>query len=155
MRIVGLALVVALGLPTVAFTSACGGAKKADVKAPTLSLYDRLGQKPAIEAVTDMFLANVVADSRINASFAHLDADGVAKLRGHLVDQICEATGGPCKYTGKSMREAHTGMNITEEQFTALVEALVKALGDAKVGQTEQDELLGALGSMKGDIVGL
>jgi hemoglobin len=154
MRIVALGLALALGVPSVALTTACGGGKKTEIKAPTLSLYDRLGQKPAIEAVIDLFLANVVADTRINAAFAHLDADGVAHLRAMLIDQVCSATGGPCEYKGKSMLEVHTGMNITDDQFTAMVEDLVKALTDAKVQQAEQDELLGALGGMKGDIVG-
>ena len=87
----------------------------------------------------------------INARFANADA---AKLRQNLIDQICEATGGPCKYSGKDMKTAHAGMNITEDEFTALVEDLVKSLDKAGVPQAEKDELLGALGGMKGDIVG-
>lgn len=148
MRIVGLALAFALALGG----TACGGKK--DVKQPTTSLYDRLGQQPAIEVVIDKFLANVVADTRINAKFAHLDADGVAHLRGSLIDQVCQATGGPCEYKGKSMLEAHTGMNVTEDEFTALVEDLVKALDEAGAKPADRDELIGALGGMKGDIVG-
>jgi hemoglobin len=149
MRIVGMALALALAVGG----TACGGKKGGDVKAPTLSLYDRLGQKPAIEVVIDKFLANVVADGRINASFAHLDADGVAHLRAMLVDQVCQATGGPCTYTGKSMKEAHAGMGINQDQFNALVEDLSKALDEAGVRPSDRDELLGALGGMQPDIV--
>ncbi len=93
---------------------------------------------------------NIAADARINAFFANADIPG---LKAKLVDQICEATGGPCKYTGKSMKESHTGMNVKEEHFNALVEDLVKALDKYKVGEKEKGELLGALGCMKGDIV--
>jgi len=153
MRIVGLALALALAAPSLVGSTGCGGGKK-PVAAPTVTLYDRLGQKPAIEVVTDKFLANVVADSRINAAFAHLDADGVAHLRGMLVDQICAATGGPCTYTGKSMKEAHAGMGITADQFDALVEDLRQALDEAGVQPADRDALLGALGGMHGDIVG-
>jgi hemoglobin len=149
-------LVLALGL-----AAACGGKSKApDTAPPTTepaaeaSLYTRLGEKPAIEAVIDKFLANVTADVRINSFFTHLDAAGVAKLRGHLVDQVCAATGGPCTYTGKDMVTVHTGMNITDAQFDALVEDLVKALDELGVGEKEKGELLGALGGMRGDIVG-
>jgi hemoglobin len=148
-------LALALGL-----VAACGGkAKSPDTTPPPgdmepKSLYVRLGEKPAIEAVTDKFLANVTADVRINSFFTHMDAAGVAKLRGHLVDQICAATGGPCTYTGKDMVTVHTGMNITDAQFDALVEDLVKALDELGVGETEKGELLGALGGMRGDIVG-
>jgi len=63
-------------------------------------------------------------------------------------------SGGPCKYTGKDMKTAHKGMGITDADFNALVEDLVKALDKNHVGATEKSELLGALGAMKGDIVG-
>ena len=64
------------------------------------------------------------------------------------------ATGGPCKYTGKDMKSAHAGMNVTDPEFGALVGDLKGALDKFKVGATEQSELLSALGGMKGDIVG-
>lgn len=115
------------------------------------SLYDRLGQKPAITAVVDDFVGNVAADTRINSFFAKTD---LPHLKQMLVEQICQATGGPCTYTGKDMRTAHEGMNITDDQFNALVEDLVKSLDKFKVGKREKDELIGALAPMKGDIVG-
>jgi hemoglobin len=134
---------------------ACGGgAKKEDTTtgggAGEKSLYDRLGGKDAITAVVDDFVANVAADARINAFFANADIPG---LKTKLVDQICEASGGPCKYTGKNMKEAHTGMGVKEEHFGALVEDLVKSLDKFQVPEKEKGELLGALGGMKGDIV--
>lgn len=69
------------------------------------------------------------------------------------MDQVCGATGGPCTYTGRDMKTTHAGMRITNADFTAMVEDLVTALDTFKVSQTEQDELLGLLGSMKSDIV--
>ncbi|MBA3395126.1 MAG: group 1 truncated hemoglobin [Deltaproteobacteria bacterium] len=135
-------------------TGGCGGNKKADTTAAAApadkSLYDRLGGLDAITAVVDDFVANVAADTRINAMFANAD---IKNLKAKLVEQICEATGGPCKYTGKSMKESHVGMNITEADFNALVEDLVKSLDKFKVPEKEKGELLGALGGMKGDIV--
>ena len=83
------------------------------------SLYDRLGGKPAITAVVDDFTARVAADRRINRFFANTD---VPAFKAKLVDQICEASGGPCKYTGKDMKTAHAGMGITDADFNALVE---------------------------------
>jgi len=114
------------------------------------SLYDRLGGKDAITAVVNEFVGNVGADSRINQYFANVDSDG---LKTQLVDQICEAAGGPCKYTGDSMKEAHKGMGVTTADFDALVEDLVKALDKFEVGEKEKGELLGVLGPMKSDIV--
>ena len=117
---------------------------------PEASLYDRLGGKPAITAVVDDFVGNVAGDSRINGYFARAN---VPHLKAMLVDQICEASGGPCKYTGRDMKSAHAGMGIGDPQFNALVEDLVKTLDKFKVPAREKNELLAALGSMKGDIV--
>ena len=135
--------------------AACGGGKKADTTGgggggADKPLYDRLGGKDAITAVVDDFVANVAADARINTFFANAD---IPHLKAMLVDQICEASGGPCKYTGKSMKEVHTGMNVKDEHFGALVEDLVKSLDKFKVPEKEKGELLGVLGPMKGDIV--
>jgi hemoglobin len=118
-------------------------------------LYDRLGGKQAISAVVDEFVSRVAADTRINRYFAQAAADParLASFKGKLVDQICQATGGPCQYTGKDMKTAHAGMGITDADFNALVEDLSGALDKFKVGAKEKGELLGALGSMKPDIV--
>src|SRR5215210_9228186 len=115
------------------------------------SLYKRLGKKKAIKAVVDEFVNNVAHDDRINKFFAKTAASPkrLAAFKTKLVDQICEASGGPCKYKGKAMKPAHAGMGISEADFNALVEDLVKALDKFNVGATEKNELLGALGPMK------
>ena len=123
-------------------------AAKADSVPKTL--YDRLGGKDAITSVVDSFVAKVAADTRINKKFAKSD---VGRVKTMLVDQICAATGGPCTYTGRSMKEAHAKMGVTEGEFNALVEDLTATLNAFNVGQTEQNELLSALGTMKADIV--
>jgi len=115
------------------------------------SLYERLGGLPAIQAVIDDFVANVAADARINKQFAQTD---IPRFKKNLVDQVCQATGGPCKYTGLDMKTAHKGMKITDADFTALVQDLVKSLDKFKVPAKEKNELLTALASMKPDIVG-
>jgi len=118
-------------------------------------LFDRLGGKNAITAVVDEFVARVAADTRINRYFSSVasDAARMKTFKGRLVDQICQASGGPCKYTGKDMKSAHMGMGISGAEFDALVEDLVGALDKFKVGAHEKDQLLGALGPMKSDIV--
>lgn len=116
----------------------------------TKSLYQRLGGKPAIKAVVDDFVANVAADKRINAFFAKTD---IPRLKRLLVEQICAGSGGPCKYTGRSMKDAHRGMGVRGRHFDALVEDLVKSLDKFKVPKREKGELLAILGPMRGDIV--
>lgn len=134
----------ALALVSVGCAGAGGGAM------PGNSLYDRLGGKTAISAVVDQFVANVAADTRINGRFATTD---IPKLKGHLVDQVCMATGGPCSYQGRNMKTTHAGMKISNADIDALVEDLVAALDKFKVPQQEKGELLALLGPMKRDIV--
>jgi hemoglobin len=114
------------------------------------SLFDRLGGKPAIEAVVDEFLKRVAADKRINGRFFNTD---LARLRGLLVEFVCSATGGPCQYTGRDMKTAHAGFQLVQEEFNALVEDLVGALDKFNVPKKEKDEILGALGPLAKDIV--
>jgi hemoglobin len=119
------------------------------------TLYDRLGGRTAIVAVVDDFVANCAADKRINAFFAATAADKprMTKFKDNLVNQICEASGGPCKYTGKDMKTAHQGMGISSADFDALVEDLVKSLDKFKVAKADKDALLAVLGPMKTQIV--
>ena len=121
------------------------------MKKPSASLYDRLGGKSAITAVVDDFVGNVAADKRINGRFANAN---IPHLKEKLVEQVCAGSGGPCSYTGLDMKTAHTGMKITEAEFGALVEDLVKTLDKFKVPAQEKNELLGVLGPMQKDIVG-
>jgi hemoglobin len=133
---------------TLALAPLCSAAQMGQAKEK--SLYERLGKKKAITAVVKDFLGFVGADTRINKFFAKTDLKDLEKK---LIDQICEATGGPCKYKGKSMKEAHRGMGVSSADFGALVEDLIKALDKNKVPEKEKGELLAALGGMKGDIV--
>lgn len=121
------------GLMAVALLAAgCAGGAMMEKK----SLYDRLGGKPAIQAVVDDFIGNVAGDSRIKKRFASAN---IPRLKTMLVDQICEATGGPCKYTGQSMKVAHAGMKVTDGEFGALVEDLVKSLDTFKAPAQEKN----------------
>ena len=114
------------------------------------TLFERLGGLDAITAVVEDFRDRVAQDDRINLKFARTD---LGRLRKMLIDQVCEATGGPCQYNGRSMKQAHGGMKITTGEFNALVEDLVATLKQFKVPSREQDELLAILGPLKSDIV--
>jgi hemoglobin len=114
------------------------------------SLYERLGGLEAVTAVVDSFVARCAGDERINKKFERTD---VPRLKKMLVDQVCEAAGGPCTYTGRGMRETHDGMGVTAGEFDALVEDLVVTLDEFEVPNPEQGELLGLLGPMRAEIV--
>ena len=114
------------------------------------ALYERLGGLDAITAVVDSFVARCAGDDRINRKFERTD---IPRLKKMLVDQVCEATGGPCTYAGRGMRETHDGMAVTAGEFDALVADLVATLDEFRVPKPEQDELLGLLGPMRDEIV--
>jgi hemoglobin len=114
------------------------------------SLYERLGGLTAITAVVESFVARCAGDDRINRKFERTD---IPRLKKMLVDQVCEATGGPCTYTGRGMPETHDGMGVTAGEFDALVEDLVATLEEFNVPRAEQEELLGLLGAMRDEIV--
>ncbi|HET7502760.1 MAG TPA: hypothetical protein VFK02_17180 [Kofleriaceae bacterium] len=118
--------------------------------AASKSLYDRLGGQPAITAVVEEFVARTTTDPRIKERFFNTDA---ANLKRLLVEFVCSATGGPCQYTGRDMPTSHAGMDLVDDEFTALVENLVGALDKFKVPDKEKNELLGALGPLKPQIV--
>jgi hemoglobin len=114
------------------------------------SLFERLGGLDAITAVVDSFVARCAGDDRINGKFARTD---IPRLKKMLVDQVCEAAGGPCTYIGRGMRETHDGMAVTDGEFDALVEDLVATLNEFEVPGAEQQELLGVLAPMHDEIV--
>ncbi len=119
------------------------------------TLFTNLGGLPAITAVVDQFLANVVGDNRINKFFTQTVAnpERVAALRQNLIDQVCAGAGGPCTYKGKDMKSAHRNMMITDAEFDALVDDLIKALDKFSVPLPEKAALLGVLAPMRADIV--
>ena len=114
------------------------------------SLFDRLGGQSAIVAVVDDLVTNVVGDKRINAFFANTEPTA---FKAKLVDFLCQATGGPCKYAGLDVKSAHKGRGIKDADFNALVEDLGKSLDTLKVAKKDKKALIGLLAPMKKDIV--
>jgi hemoglobin len=117
------------------------------------SLYERLGNKEGITKVVDSFMKNLTANDVVKKRFAKLSKEKVEKFRNNLIDQICKESGGDCEYTGKSMKDVHKGMKITEPEWNATVSALKAALDENKVAENEQNDLIAAVAPMKDDIV--
>jgi hemoglobin len=128
----------------------CTSTAHAHMGAPKKTLYQRLGGMPAITAVVDDFVGNVARDRRINRFFAKTN---IPRLKFLLVQQICQASGGPCIYTGRDMKSAHRGMGVSGGHFNALVQDLGKSLNKFKVPAREQKELVAALAPLQKDIV--
>src|SRR5438309_11899562 len=96
-------------------------AAQAPVASSTPTLYKRLGGYDAIAAVTDDFIGRLASDKQLTRFFVGHSEDSLKKIRQHLVDQLCAATGGPCVYTGRDMKTSHKGMGITESDWDAAV----------------------------------
>lgn len=120
------------------------------------SLYDRLGGVYSIATVVDDFIERLLVNDTLNANPAINEARArvpKAGLKFHVTALVCEATGGPCKYIGRAMKEAHQHLNITPAQWDAMVADFKTTLDKFKVPQTEQQELITIVGSTKKDIV--
>lgn len=133
-----IALCVGLAQPALASTAT----------APTL--YDKLGGKESIRAVMDDFVSRVAADPRIGDQFRNTNA---IRLSALLTEQVCEATGGPCKYAGQDMKSAHAGMTITKAHFNALVEVLIASIQAKGVPFDLQTDVLALLAPMHRDVI--
>jgi len=116
----------------------------------TKSLYDRLGGLDAINALTESWVARVGGDDRANGKFARTD---IPRLMKEVADQLCEAAGGPCACTGRSMRATHAGMKTTAGEFDVVMQHLGAALDGLHIPKPEQDELAELLRPMREDIV--
>jgi hemoglobin len=117
------------------------------------SLYKRLGGYDAIAAVSDDFIGRLAADKQLSRFLVGMSADSQKRLRQHVVDQLCQATGGPCIYTGRPMKTAHAGLGITESDWQLTVKHLVASLDKFKVPEKEKNEFLALASSLKPDIV--
>jgi hemoglobin len=117
------------------------------------SLYQRLGGYDALAAVSDEFIDRLATGKLLGRFVVGLNDNSKQQLRQHLVDFLCNATGGPCLYLGRDMKTTHKGLGITEADWNEGVEALVATLDKFKVPTKEKGEVLGAVSGLKGDIV--
>jgi len=129
----------------------CAGTPQTATPPTKDALYRELGGTEGISKVVDLFFRRLNSDARINTLFRNVDHDDLRRL---VIEQLCEATGGPCKYTGRSMEEAHSGLNLTNADFDAFVGDLTGALDEAKVPKATQKKLLAILGPMRPEVVG-
>ena len=117
------------------------------------SLYKRLGGYDAIAAVTDDFIGRLATDPSIQRFFVGHSDDSKQRIRQHIIDQLCQLTGGPCVYKGRDMKTAHKGLGITQADWDASVKHLVATLDKFKVPEKEKNEVLTAVSSLKDQIV--
>lgn len=114
------------------------------------SLYQRLGGQPGISAIVEDIWINHTSNPDVKQRYEASDPENVKRL---VREMFCAGTGGPETYTGKDMLSAHKGMNISDKEFNSVIDDVLKAMEKNNAGQTERDEVLCILYSMKGEIV--
>ena len=132
------------------------GALVSPARADNKKLYDRLGGVGPISVVVDEFINRLVADDLLNKNPAIKEArDRVPApyLKFHVTAMVCQATGGPCKYTGRDMKSSHAKLNITEAEWDEMAKVFKEVLDKFKVPEKEQQELFAVVGTTKKDIV--
>ena len=123
---------------------------------PEKSLYERLGGAYPIASVVNDFIDTLYINDVLNANPAIKEARERVPLPGlkyHVTAMVCEATGGPCNYTGRSMKDAHEHLNITEQEWQAMLTDFRRVLNSYQVPEHEQEELVVIVESTKKDIV--
>ena len=127
-----------------------------DAKQKTQSLYERLGGLAPISVVVNDFIDALVPDTLLNAN-PEIDAarERVPPpyLKYHVTAMVCQATGGPCTYHGRGMKESHAHLKITEQEWDRMVTIFTEILTKHNVPKKETQELLDIVGSTKNDIV--
>jgi hemoglobin len=134
-----IALLVAIAL------AGCAAAPK---DSPTL--YSRLGGEPVVRRIVTETIDRAATDPRTNKSFKDVKLQNV---KDKIVEQICNLSGGGCKYTGDPMDKVHKGLKNTEAEMNLVVQFLRDACDRAGVATREKNELLHLLAPMKRDIV--
>jgi hemoglobin len=120
------------------------------------SLYERLGGVYSIAVVVDDFVDRVMADPRLNANPAVNEAHHKVPPAGFkylVTEMVCWASGGPQKYTGRSMADSHRHLNITPQEWHAFMDDFQQTVDKFKVPAVEQAELRAIVESTYGDIV--
>jgi hemoglobin len=117
------------------------------------SLYERIGGYNALALVVDDFITRLVTDKQFEKFFSGHGNDSKKRIRQHILDQFCAATGGPCIYTGREMKTTHAGLGITNAEWDAAARHLTASLDKFKVPEKEKGEVLAFVTSLKKDIV--
>ena len=120
------------------------------------SLYERLGGVYAIAAVMDDFIDRVMDNPRLNANPKVNEAHHRVSRAGFkylVTEMVCWATGGPQQYSGRSMRESHAHLDITEDEWQVFLADLQACLDHFAVPKAEQSEIFALIDSTKGDLV--
>lgn len=121
----------------------------------TSSLYERLGGNEGISRLVDDIVQAHMDNPAIQKRFLPYgeDPDQLSTIKGHLVNFLGSGSGGPEDYTGRSMPEAHRGMNVNEAEYVAAVDDILLTLDNHGIDEETKKDVLAIAYSLKGEIV--
>jgi hemoglobin len=117
------------------------------------SLYERLGGYDGIVAVVDNLLPRLAGDAKLGRFWAHRGSDGLTREKQLLIDFLAHAAGGPMYYTGRDMKLSHVGMGIDAQDWRLFIGHVEATLDAAHCPAPERGDVLGFIGSLRGDMV--
>ncbi|MEH6596731.1 MAG: group 1 truncated hemoglobin [Colwellia polaris] len=139
-----LMLVILLGC------AACASPESSKNNSSNASLYQKIGQKPAIDNIIDN-LVNLIGQD--NVVFSHFAQSNVTHFKEKLSIYLCNITDGPCKYNGDTMQDIHKGMHIDTNQFNHFVELFIAAMEASNISYPIQNQLLARLAPLRESII--
>ncbi|HEX4902524.1 MAG TPA: group 1 truncated hemoglobin [Acidimicrobiales bacterium] len=118
------------------------------------TLFERLGGRDGVRTLSEAIVANHFANPLISTRYANA-SKGQAELVDGVTEFFCTGLTGVPTYEGPEVPVVHTGMNIDETEFVAVLDDALAAMRSLGIGEQEQGEVLAILYSMKGDVVRL
>lgn len=115
------------------------------------SLYDRLGGAAGISALVEDIVAAHLTNPAVQARFQNVN--DLAHLKKMAREFFGAGSGGPEPYTGKDMRTAHRGMNISEQEYLAVMDDIMGVLDKHQIDEVTKKDVLAILYSLKGEII--
>lgn len=126
------------------------GTSQPELRTDTGTLYDQLGGEAGIAKLVDLIVDKHLVNPTVATRFTHSD---VARGRAMAKEFFAAGSGGPVEYTGKSMLDAHAGMNVSEEEFVAVVDDIMTAVAELGYDDSVSNRVLAIAYSLKGDII--
>jgi hemoglobin len=148
------ALAAAAGLPVEEYLQAAAAqARRTNRPRTGSSLYQRIQYAGRLRRLVDKLYPRVLADPSLRFYFKHLDDQHLQRLRWHMLTLLAVVTGGPSKYQGRDLHEAHTDLHITGEAFDRVLWHVQGTLQDLEVQQEDQQAILAAVQARRDEVV--
>jgi hemoglobin len=152
-RVITLAAAAGLTIEEFLQAAPTAPARPREPRRPASSLYQRIGHAGGLLLLVNTLYLRVLADPLLMSYFKHLDDQDRQWLRWHMLTLLAVVTGGPSKYEGRDLHEAHADLHVTEEAFDQVVWHLQATLQELEIQQEDQQAILAAVQARRDEVV--